>query len=102
MRIVHYQWQIQDFPEEGAPTLQGVPIYDFAKYSQKLHEIERIWTPRGGTHPKFYYVDPPLITLTRWLPNPVTQQHIRSELSSPIKNPWSSAQIVTAIVTPLR
>ena len=33
------QWRIQDFPEEGAPT------YDFAKISQKLHEIERIWTP---------------------------------------------------------
>ena len=26
-------------PSNGAPT------YDFAKYSQKLHEIERIWTP---------------------------------------------------------
>ena len=22
--------------------------YDFAKFSQKLHEIERIWTPRGA------------------------------------------------------
>ena len=32
----------------------------FAKFSQKLHEIERIWTPRGGMRPKFYYVDPPL------------------------------------------
>ena len=36
------QWRIQDFPEEGAPT------YNFAKFSQKLHEIERIST-RGGT-----------------------------------------------------
>ena len=36
------QWRIQDFPEEGAPT------YDFAKISQKLHEIETIWTPRGA------------------------------------------------------
>ena len=26
----------------------GAPTYDFAKISQKLHEIERIWTPRGG------------------------------------------------------
>ena len=25
----------------------GAPTYDFAKISQKLHEIERIWTPRG-------------------------------------------------------
>ena len=37
------QWRIQDFPEEGAPTLQGgAPTYDFAKFPQKLHEIERI------------------------------------------------------------
>ena len=42
------QWRIQDFPEEGAPTLRGAPTYDFAKFSQKLHEIERIWTPGGG------------------------------------------------------
>ena len=54
------QWRIQDFPKEGAPTLRGVPTYDIAKISQKLHEIERIWTPGGGTRPKFYYVDPPL------------------------------------------
>ena len=58
-----YQWRIQDFPEEGAPTPQGgAPTYDFAKFSQKLHEIERIWTPGGG-RPKFYYVDSPLVML---------------------------------------
>ena len=35
------QWQIQDFPEVGVPTLGGgVPTYDFAKFSPKLHEIE--------------------------------------------------------------
>ena len=45
----------------GANSPGGVPTYDFAKISQKLHEIERIWTPRGGgARPKFYYVDPPL------------------------------------------
>ena len=38
----------------------GAPTYDFAKFSPKLHEIERIWAPRGGARPKFYYVDPPL------------------------------------------
>ena len=43
----------------GANSPGGAPTYDFAKFSQKLHEIERIWTPGGG-HPKFYYVDPPL------------------------------------------
>ena len=44
-----YQWRIQDFPEVGAPTLQGeaAPTYDFAKTFQKLHEIERICTPKG-------------------------------------------------------
>ena len=55
------QWRIQDFPEVGAPTPQGGPTYDFAKISQKLHEIERIWAlGGGGARPKFYYVDPPL------------------------------------------
>ena len=46
----------------GANSPGGAPTYDFAKFSQKLHEIERIWTPGGGggTRPKFYYVDPPL------------------------------------------
>ena len=44
----------------GGPTSQGgAPPYDFAKISQKLHEIKRIWT-RGGARAKFYYVDPPL------------------------------------------
>ena len=31
---------------EGQP-FRGPPTYDFAKVSQKLHEIERIWTPGG-------------------------------------------------------
>ena len=47
----------------GVPTLEaGAPTHDFAKISQKLHEIESIWTPRGrgDMRPKFYYVDPPL------------------------------------------
>ena len=43
----YQQWRIQDFPEEGAPASQGVSTYDFAKISQKLHKIERIWA-RGG------------------------------------------------------
>ena len=44
------QWRIQDFPEEGAPTPWGggAPTYNFAKISQKLHEIERIWAPEEG------------------------------------------------------
>ena len=42
LNSIRQQWQIQDFPEVGAPTLRGSPTYDFAKVSQKLHEIERI------------------------------------------------------------
>ena len=32
----------------NSPGGGGAPTYNFAKISQKLHEIERIWTPRGG------------------------------------------------------
>ena len=35
-------------PRRGC-QLRGAPINDFAKISPKLHEIERIWTPKGGT-----------------------------------------------------
>ena len=51
------------FPRGGGANCPGgAPTYDFAKFSQKLHEIERIWAPRGGgARPKFYYVDPPLV-----------------------------------------
>ena len=30
------------FPQGGGTTPQGAPTYDFAIFSQKLHEIERI------------------------------------------------------------
>ena len=38
------------FPRGGRqlPRGGGAPTYDFAKFSQKLHEIERIWVPGGG------------------------------------------------------
>ena len=53
---VHFQWRIQDFPEAGAPT------YDFAKISQNLHEIERIWTHQeAGGASVAPPLDPPLI-----------------------------------------
>ena len=37
------------FPRGGAnsPGVEGAPTYDFAKFFQKLDEIERIWTPEG-------------------------------------------------------
>ena len=34
-------------PGGGANSPGGATTYDFAKFSQKLHEIERIWT-RGA------------------------------------------------------
>ena len=37
------------FLRGGASTLQGATPYDFAKFPQKLHEIQRIWT--GGRVP---------------------------------------------------
>ena len=51
------QWRIQDLTEEGPPIPQGAPTYEFAKFSQKLHEIERFLDPGGeGPSP----LDPPL------------------------------------------
>ena len=35
----------------GANSPGGVTTYDFANISQKLHKIEKIWTPRGGARP---------------------------------------------------
>ena len=32
----------------GANSPGGAPTYEIAKFSEKLHEIERIWTPPGG------------------------------------------------------
>ena len=46
------QWQIQDFPKEGALTPRGgVATYDFVKIFRKLHENEEILTPQGGPRP---------------------------------------------------
>ena len=59
------QWRIQDFPEEGAPTPQGgrqhTILLNFRKNCMKLKEFG---PPGGGAHPKFYYVDPPLLSFT--------------------------------------
>ena len=45
-KTVSFQWRIQDFSQEGAPTPKvGVLTYFFG---WKLHENERIWTPGGG------------------------------------------------------
>ena len=39
----------------------GAPTYNFAKFSQKLHEIERIWTPGRKGASLVPPLDPPLI-----------------------------------------
>ena len=54
--VLPYQWRIQDFPEVGTPTLEGDNIL-FWQISQKLHDIERIWTRRGVPRA---LLDPPL------------------------------------------
>ena len=45
----------------GANSPGGAPTYEFVEFSQKLHEIERISTPRGGARPLRPPLDPPLI-----------------------------------------
>ena len=41
------QWRIKDFPEEPLAFNADVLTYNFAIFCQKLHEHDRIWTPRG-------------------------------------------------------
>ena len=55
--IVPVQRRIQDFA--NAPGV-GAPTYDFAKFSRKLHEIERIWAPGGRPSRP---LDPPLLCI---------------------------------------
>ena len=41
------QWQIQDFPEVGAPIPQGLPTYAFDKFPKncmKLKELDQNFT----------------------------------------------------------
>ena len=35
------------FPQGGGELPRGAPTYNFVNFSQKLHKIERIWTPRA-------------------------------------------------------
>ena len=54
------QWRIQDFSQGGAPTSKSALIFQFC--SRKLHENERIWTPRGGgARPWRPPLDPPMV-----------------------------------------
>ena len=64
------QWADPEFPcrWECQISRGGAPTYDFAKFSQKLHEIERIWTRGGGTRPLVPPLDPTTTTPTPHLP----------------------------------
>ena len=44
----------------GANSSGGAPTYNFAKFSQKLHEIERIWARGGGARVPRAPLDLPL------------------------------------------
>ena len=78
------QWRIQDFPEGGAWTLQGGR--EHAKFSRKLHELERIWTPRGGRASLTPPLDPPMLT-DQCCALGVNGSH--SSMLADIKLPWS-------------
>ena len=57
------------FPQGGGTNSPGgAPTYDLAIFPKNLHEIERVWTPRGARplHPP---LDPPLLIVLgdgRW------------------------------------
>ena len=40
------------FPRGGGANPLGVPTCNFAKFFQKLYEIEKNWTPRGVRVPR--------------------------------------------------
>ena len=40
-------------PRRGRQLPRGAPTYEFVEFSQKLHEIERIWTPLRSATGKF-------------------------------------------------
>ena len=48
------------FPQGGRQLPRGAPTYDFAKFSRKLHEFERIWVPGGGAPLAPTPLNPPL------------------------------------------
>ena len=53
------EWRrIQDFPDVGAPTHREAPTYDFAKFPQNLHELQRIWNlgVYGSTRAYHYWI----------------------------------------------
>ena len=50
--LYEYSGRSRISPRRGRQLPRGAPTYDFAKFSQKLHEIERIWAPWRGRVPR--------------------------------------------------
>ena len=50
-------------PVGGAPKGGGAPTYNFAKFSEKLHENEILGHSEGGAHAGGAHLDPPLLFL---------------------------------------
>ena len=51
--------------DPGFPRGGGAPTYEFVEFSQKLHEIERIWTRGEGGASPAPLLDPPLVIIRR-------------------------------------
>ena len=60
LKQMQTQGRIQDSPYEWAPTLQGAPTYDFAKFCEDLHEIENILGRGRGARAGAPPLNPPL------------------------------------------
>ena len=55
------QWRIQDFPEEGAPTLRGGRQDTILlKFPENCMKLKKIRPPGGGARPLRPPLDPPL------------------------------------------
>ena len=50
-KLAHFRGGSQDFLVGGGanPPGGGAPTYDFAKFYEKLHEIEKILGPKSAT-----------------------------------------------------
>ena len=70
----------------GANTPGEATKYEFAIFSQKLHEIERIWAPREGAGIPHAPLDPPLFHSFSYLSaniKPIKRQQWRIQGGTP-------------------
>ena len=64
--------------------------YYFSDLCRKLHENERIWTPRGGARPWRPPLDPPMLYAIRW----IVQYHPQSKVMVCWRTERSHSQLV--------